>query len=212
MQGTTKRLILLVLVAVLLQSCYTLLHPPETLPLTVTSVVTEPAMVTSLGGSGYYGWDPYWEPVLPFTSYHRGYGASYYSPYNYYDYHHPYYAPVYVGSEETTPIAGRKYDRDDQLGGSRDRELNSSGASSGSSGGQTSVGLNNGLSTAAPAVSSPVVKTSVVKSPRPSVGNNKSGREVKPIKQKRTSPPPPKNKDSDNSDESSSKKRVRTRN
>ncbi len=215
MPGQPKRLLGLIVGTLLLQSCYTLLHPPETLPQTMTTVVTEQAMASSLGGAGVYGWDPYWEPALPFSSYHRGYGASYYSPYNYYDYQHPYYAPVYVVSENTDPAPARDFGRDDLQGGGRNRNLNSATVSSGTSGAGSGSSSSGGMSTAAPVISQPPVVT-----PQPpvrihprgaqEVRAGKANRETKPIRQKSVKPPK-KNSDKGGAGQETSKKRLRTR-
>lgn len=149
----------------LLQSCYTMLYPPQSLPQTITTVVSEPAMASTVGGVGMYGWDPYWEPALPFTSYHRGYGASYYSPYNYYDYHHPHYAPVYVIGETRDPAPARDFSRDEKQGGSRTREMNGTSApsNSGSKGG--SPVQEGGMSSASTPIVAPIIKNPVVSPP-----------------------------------------------
>ena len=192
-----KKIIGLFFMVAVLQSCYTMLYPPQTLPQTVTTVVSEPAMVSTIGGSGVYGWDPYWEPALPFTSYHTGYGASYYSPYNYYDYHHPHYAPVYVVSESRDPVPARVFNRDEIQGGSRVRERNDS-ASPSSSGSKTNpigigAGIGNGMSSAA----SPIIKPNpsdpvVIQPPRtkkPRVEYAKPViKNVKPVKEKKSKP------------------------
>ncbi|MBT4033494.1 MAG: hypothetical protein HOB84_10635 [Candidatus Marinimicrobia bacterium] len=219
-----KKIIMVFLLIVVLQSCYTMLYPPQTLPQTMTTVVSEPAMVSTIGGSGMYGWDPYWEPALPFTSYHTGYGASYYSPYNYYDYHHPHYAPVYVVSETRDPAPARGFDRDEKQGGSRVRERNnsSSPASSGNKGNTGSIG--GGMSSAAspiinPTISDPVViRAPIIKKSRnddakPIIKNVKPVKVNKP-KPVKTSKPQAvkKQKKSEKSDPPPPKKRTRTRN
>lgn len=211
MRGKSKRLLLLIFGAMLLQSCYTLLYPPETLPQTVTTVVTEQAMASSLGGSGFYGWDPYWEPALPFTSYHRGYGASYYSPYNYYDYHHPYYAPVYVVSEAPDPSPARDFSRDDQQGGGRSRDVN--GASVSSGGG---VSSSSGISTAAPVIKKPVKNPVAVTPPRLRQTTPSDRKVVQPRQRVKTSTsqkvkPPTKSNDKSGSESDTPPKRTRTR-
>ena len=195
-----------------LQSCYTMLYPPQTLPQTITTVVSEPAMVSSIGGSGMYGWDPYWEPALPFTSYHRGYGASYYSPYNYYDYHHPHYAPVYVVSETRDPVPARDFNRDEKLGGSRVRDLNGSSSTSGSGNKAGSIDQGSGMSSAASGIITPVIKNPVVTPPKriktkapQNVAADPPKKKIKQVKpnkpkpvkkqkkvEKSDSPPPPK--------------------
>ncbi len=230
MLGKGKKVFVLIAGILLLQSCYTLLHPPETLPQTVTTVVTEQAMASSLGGTGLYGWDPYWEPALPFTSYHRGYGSSYYSPYNYYDYQDPYYAPVYIVGETSDPAPARQFGRDDQLGGARNRQLNGAATASSSDNDQGGKRTAIGMSAAAPVSQAPV-KNPIIKSPPTQktspISNRevvrpgrtvkpiqkekiKPGRTVKPIKSKKIKPSQ-KNKDKSDSDQSSPKKRVRTR-
>ncbi len=157
-----NRLVVVILMTVALQSCYTMLYPPQTLPQTTTTIISEPAMVSSIGGSGMYGWDPYWEPALPFTSYHTGYGASYYSPYNYYDYHHPHYAPVYVVSETRNPEPGRDFDRDEKQGGSRLRERNDFSPTSGSGSKGSTGGIGSGMSSAASPILQPVISEPVI--------------------------------------------------
>ena len=217
MRGKSIKILLLLSAFIMLQSCYTLLYPPETLPQTVSTVVSEQAMASSLGGVGAYGWDPYWEPALPFTSYHHGYGSSYYSPYNYYDYQHPYYAPVYIVGEGADPLPGRQFGRDDKQGGGRDRQRNSVPAGSGSknSGGVSPVGI--GSSTANPIIQDPPVKNPIVIPPAKSKSTIVRDREtVRPIKKNRPvriekSQPPKENKEKSGSDNKSSKKRVRTR-
>ena len=218
-----SKLIMVFFMVVVLQSCYTMLYPPQTLPQTSTIVVSEPAMVSTIGGSGMYGWDPYWEPALPFTSYHTGYGASYYSPYNYYDYHHPHYAPVYVVSETRDPAPARDFDRDEMQGGSRVRERNdfSSPASSGNKG--SSGGIGSGLSSAAspivkPIISDPVViKPPIIRKPRnndakPAINRSKPVKVNKPKPAKSTkSKAVKKQKESEKSDQPPPKKRTRTR-
>lgn len=214
---------LVILMVLALQSCYTMLYPPQTLPQTVTTVVSEPAMVSTIGGTGVYGWDPYWEPALPFTSYYTGYGASYYSPYNYYDYHHPHYAPVYVVSETSTPAPGRDFDRDEKQGGSRVREPNPPPASSNLGSKAGSTGLGSSMSTAtAPIIQpastkSPVIKSPVrgntevkpVSPPKKKVRSN-TGNKQKPVKV--TKSKSVKNtKESKKSDPPAPKKRTRTR-
>ena len=211
MLGKSKRLLMLIFAAMLLQSCYTLLYPPETLPQTVTTVVTEQAMASSVGGSGIYGWDPYWEPALPFTSYHRGYGASYYSPYNYYDYHHPYYAPVYVVSEEPDPSPARDFGRDEQQGGSRSRDLNSLPASSGSG-----VSSSRGISTTAPVIKYPTKDPVAVSPPSLKQTTPSDRKVVQPRQRVKTSSnkkvtPPAKSNNTGGSESDTPKKRTRTR-
>ncbi|NQV13897.1 hypothetical protein HQ531_00460 [bacterium] len=215
MGAKPKRLFLLLISVFLLQSCYTLLHPPATLPQTVTTVISDPIMTTTLGSSGGYGWDPYWEPALPFTSYHRGYGASYYNPYNYYDYNHPHYAPVYIVGEEASPLPAREYGRDDRQGGSRDRGINiPDGSDAPSNSGESSSG---GMSTAAPEISgSNNVDPPIVP---PNKSRNRRNTKIK-IPSKETTPvikndkpkPPPNSKNTDNSKkEPPPKKRLRSR-
>ncbi len=203
----------------LLQSCYTLITPPATTPYTTTTVTSAPAMASTVGGVGAYGWDPYWEPTLPFTSYHRGYGASYYSPYNYYDYNHAYYTPVYVVGEVRDPEPARDFNRDDNLGGSRNRErLPEPVVSSARSSSGTAIG--SGVSVAAPAIIAPVKPTPVKPRPvstipsKPSVSKPREASrpkvETKPIKVNR-SKPVEKKQESKTSDPPASKKRTRTR-
>jgi len=216
MHSMIKKLSFVLPALLVLQSCYTLLHPPETLPQTVTTTTAEPVLAATLGGPGFYGWDPYWEPALPFTSYNRGYGASYYSPYNYYDYRDPYYAPVYVVHETPDPRPGRNYERDDPQGGTRVREQNPASTALGNAGsgsGSTSVG--NGMSTAVPVVAAPPVTDPVVIQPvkpqHPRERHSSAAqREVKQvvIKQPR---PPRKSVDSSKTDSDAPRKRVRTR-
>ena len=152
---------LLIVTLLALQACYTVVTPPETLPETVTQVVSSPVYVSSIGSPGLSGWDPYWEPSLAYTGYYGGYGgygASYYSPYNYYDYHHSYYAPVYGGHGGYTtpePVTGRGYDRDEPLGSGRDRQSNSGVTSVPASKLGSSVGA--GMSTVAPLMPAPVI-------------------------------------------------------
>jgi hypothetical protein len=121
MNRITQSLLTILLLTGLLQSCYTMLNPPLTLPETVSNMISEPVIVSSLGGSGYYGWDPYWEPVLPYTNYNRGFGNSYYSPYNYYDYHHSYYRPIYVTTDNSIAVQGRDFGRGQNQGAGRER-------------------------------------------------------------------------------------------
>ena len=160
------KLLLVIFMVGVIQSCYTMLYPPQTLPQTVTTVVSEPAMVSTIGGTGMYGWDPYWEPALPFTSYHRGYGASYYSPYNYYDYHHPHYAPVYVVSETRDPAPARDFNRDEKQGGSRVREMNGSSAPASTGSKSGSQGLRSGMTSGSSGVISPIIPPPVVTPPK----------------------------------------------
>ncbi|NQV42740.1 MAG: hypothetical protein HQ506_10315 [Candidatus Marinimicrobia bacterium] len=213
----------LFLMVVTLQSCYTMLYPPQTLPQTVTSVVSEPAMVSTIGGSGMYGWDPYWEPALPFTSYHTGYGASYYSPYNYYDYHHPHYAPVYVVGESRQPAPARDFDRDEKQGGSRTRERNNSSSLSGSGSKGNTVGLGSGMSSATSPIVKPIINDPIVNQPVKIYSPR--NKEVKPVVNKvkptKTNKPKPvnasqskavkKQQASEKSDSPPPKKRTRTR-
>jgi hypothetical protein len=219
-----KKILMMFLMVAVLQSCYTMLYPPRTLPQTVTTVVSEPAMVSTIGGSGVYGWDPYWEPALPFTSYHTGYGASYYSPYNYYDYHHPHYAPVYVVSESRDPTPARDFDRDEMQGGSRLRERNDASSLSGSGSKGNTVGLGSGMSSAASPVIMPIITDPVVIQPpiiykprndeaKPVIKN------VKPVKVKKSKPAKTpkakavkKQEASEKSDSPPPKKRSRIRN
>lgn len=161
MQVKQKKLIVIIFGILMLQSCYTLVDPPQTLPQTVTTIISEPAMASSIGGAGVYGWDPYWEPALPFTNYHRGYGASYYSPYNYYDYHHPYYAPVYISGEVRTPAPAREFGRDDPQGGGRARDRIGSGTASSSKGGYENPEPSGGVSSAGSGIISTVNPTPV---------------------------------------------------
>lgn len=199
---------LLLLSVLLLHSCYTLLNPPQTLPQTLSTVTTEVAMGSSLGGSVFSGWDPYWEPVLPFTNYYRGYGASYYDPYNYYDYHDPYYAPVYVKGEKATPIKGREFGRDDKQANNRIRDPKNT------SNGQLSGGSSVGLSTAAPAISIPAVtqpkpqpkKQAAIKSVPVA---RESKREIKA--KVKAQPKSQKKKEPEKADSSTKKTRTRTK-
>jgi len=211
-----RPIILLLLLAVL-QSCYTMLYPPQSLPQTYTTTVTEPVVVSSIGGTGMYGWDPYWEPALPFTSYYMSYGASYYSPYNYYDYHHPHYAPVYIVGESSPREPARDFDRDEKQGGSRVRERHD-GATVGRPGGGQNPPAGDGFSTGGSAIVNPPV------SQPPLVAPSRTRQpEVKPV----ATPPkvtsrPPKTakpeqvKESDSStktaDAPAPKKRLRIRN
>ena len=213
----TKLIVVLLMVAIL-QSCYTMLYPPQTLPQTITTVVSEPAIVSSIGGSGMYGWDPYWEPALPFTSYHRGYGASYYSPYNYYDYQHPYYAPVYVVSETRDPVPARDFNRDEKQGGSRVRDLNGSSVPSSSSSKSGSMGQGSEMSSAASGAIAPIIKNPVVTLP-PKKNKTKAPQNVvadpprKRVKQVKINSPKPvkKQKEVKKSDSPPPKKRTRNR-
>jgi len=216
-----SRLIMVILLVTVLQSCYTMLYPPQTQPETVTTVVSEPAMVSTIGGTGVYGWDPYWEPTLPFTSYHTGYGASYYSPYNYYDYHHPHYAPVYIVGESSDPAPARNFDRDEKQGGSRVRERNNSITADHSGSGGKSADLGNSMSTGtSPIIIKPVEPKKVL----PPIKTNQS--EVKPVITPRKNVQPPKvskpakvskpvkvkqTKKSSTTDSTPPKKRTRTR-
>lgn len=216
----TKVILTITLVAVL-QSCYTMLNPPQTQPETVTTVVSRPAMVSTIGGGGIYGWDPYWEPALPFTSYHTGYGYSYYSPYNYYDYHHPHYAPVYIVGESSDPDRTRDFDRDEKQGGSRVRERNNTPTSGSSGSGDTSVGLGSGMSTGTSPIITQPVKPAII---APPVRTNRS--EVKQVVAPKKNVQPPKTtkpakvtksvkvrqtKESTKTDSPPPKKRTRTR-
>jgi len=220
-----NKFILMVLMVVILQSCYTMLYPPQTLPQTVTTIVSEPAMVSTIGGTGMYGWDPYWEPTLPFTSYHTGYGASYYSPYNYYDYHHPHYAPVYVVSETSDPAPARDFGRDEKQGGLRVRELNPPVVPSNVSIKSGPTGLGSSMSSTTSPIITPVTKAPVViKSPVRRNSEVKSVRQpkknvrpststkTKPIKQNKEVKSVRKKKESKQSDPPPPKKRTRTRN
>jgi len=216
------KIIFSVLTVVVLQSCYTMLYPPQTQPETLTTMVSEPAMGSTFGGTGAYGWDPYWEPALPFTSYYSGYGASYYSPYNYYDYHHPHYAPVYVVGESAVPEPARDFNRDDKQGGSRLRVRNGTSVPASISGQGNSTGDRGGLSTAAAPIVAPV-------KPKPTIGSvapikSKETKAVKPAPKKYT-PAQPKSKpaksreaksvksskESKKSDSPAPKKRTRSR-
>ena len=183
MQVKQKKIFILIVGISLLQSCYTMVNPPQTLPQSVTTIISEPAMASSFGGAGVYGWDPYWEPALPFTNYHRGYGASYYSPYNYYDYHHPYYAPVYISGEVNTSAPGREFGRDDPQGGARDRELTGSGTVSGSSGRNGSTGQESGMSSTGPGIILPVTPPSVSNPPYKTVVSDKTSNAAPPSQQ-----------------------------
>lgn len=215
------RSITVILFVAMFQSCYTMLHPPQTQPETVTTVVSEPAMVSTIGGTGVYGWDPYWEPTLPFTSYHTGYGASYYSPYNYYDYHHPHYAPVYIVSETSDPAPARDFDRDEKQGGSRIRERNNSVTADNSGSGGSSSGPGNGMSTgSSPIITQPEKRKEVI----PPIKTERA--EVKPVITPKKKVQPPKvtkpakvtktvkvkqKKESTKTDSPPPKKRTRTR-
>ncbi len=204
-----NRLVFLLLLGVILQSCYTVIYAPETLPQSVTSVTSEPAMASSLGGSGAYGWDPYWEPVLPYTGYYNSgyassyYGSSYYNPYNYYDYQHSYYQPVYINSEETTPVTGRSYGRESSRSTGRTREAKTPKPSS--NGGS--------LSTASPAISAPAVTTPVVTSrKRPSSSSNTSARRVnRGTTRVRNETPKTETRESSSTEQEAPKKRKRTK-
>ncbi len=213
------KLLLVILMVGVIQSCYTMLYPPQTLPQTVTTVVSEPAMVSTIGGTGMYGWDPYWEPALPFTSYHRGYGASYYSPYNYYDYHHPHYAPVYVVSETRDPAPARDFNRDEKQGGSRVREMNGSSvpASTGSKSG--SQGLRSGMTSGSSGVISPIIPPPVVtpqkenktKTPQKMVADPPKKTRTKQVKVTKPQPKPVKNQKETQKSDTPSQKRTRVR-
>ena len=218
MKQSSYKLFVLFLTIGLLQSCYTLIYPPQSQPQTVTTVVSEPAMASTVGAVGGYGWDPYWEPALPFTSYHQGYGASYYDPYNYYDYHHPRYAPVYVVSETTDPSPAREFRRDESQGGSRTRALNGTANTSGSGTSKAGslVGIGSGLSTSSPAIIAPITKNPVVTTPvkRKPEKRMLTSPPKKNIKQAKVSPPKPvkKSKEADKpKSPPPEKKRTRTR-
>lgn len=217
MRKTSQRLFLIVSSLIFLQSCYTMLHPPKTLPSSVTTIISEPIITTSLGSSGAFGWDPYWEPALPFTSYHRGYGASYYNPYNYYDYHHPHYAPVYIISEESSPTLPRDFNRDDLQGGSRNRVINPLEGSSASNNPGGSNGGND-KPTAGPLIDVPAPNIPPVIAPtnprdNRRARNNIPNKEVKAIKKNDVPKRPGNKKNTDNSEKDPPpKKRTRTRN
>jgi len=219
MMKRNKKWILVAGLVLMVQSCYTIVNAPDTLPETVTQTISQPVYTSSIGSPGVYGWDPYWEPSLAYTPYYGGYGASYYSPYNYYDYHHSYYAPVYGsgGSYVSEPVAGRGFDRDATQGGSRDRQQRSetSSQSGEKGGGYSGAG---GASSVAPILPNPVVSQPAPSKPihPTNVAGSKRTRDVKPsqsgkigstkeIKETTTSQTTqPDKKDS-------SKKRVRTR-
>ncbi len=218
MSGKTK-FVFVLLGMLALQSCYTLVYPPKTLPESITTIVSEPAMASSLGSSSMYGWDPYWEPVLPYTNYHRGYGASYYDPYNYYDYHHHYYTPVYVEGEDVIPVAARKFDREDRQGSTRVRESRNSTSSqphSTSSEVLTSSAPASKPEKSAPAISRPI-KTSVKsKSVKSEPSKRKTQSEVKPVTRTKTksepkSPPPKKSPSKKDKQSSENSSRTRTK-
>lgn len=178
-----NKIFTIIIGVLMLQSCYTMVNPPQSLPQSVTTIISEPVMASSIGGAGVYGWDPYWEPALPFTNYHRGYGASYYSPYNYYDYHHPYYAPVYVSGEVNSPAPGREFGRDDPQGGGRNREMTGSRTASGSGGSAGGAGNETGMSSAEPGIISPVKPTPVTNPPYKTVVSDKASNAAPPIRQ-----------------------------
>lgn len=193
-----------------LQSCYTMLNPPKTLPETVSNVISEPVVVSSIGGSGYYGWDPYWEPVLPYTNYYSSYGRSYYSPYNYYDYHHSYYRPIYVVDDDPVPVEGREFSRDEKHSGRRNRTVKPDGNLNASAAGSVS---------SSPPASSPPTSTPILAPPKPRrlkevKINNEPAKSSSSSKQKRVrstkSTSSSKKKDSSSS-ASSKKTRKRTR-
>lgn len=186
-QNVYKRLPVLLLIF-LLQSCYTLLHPPATQPYTKTTRVVEPAMASSLGGSGAYGWDPYWEPGLPFTSYSRQYGGSYYSRYNYYDYQDDYYAPVYIVGETETPKIGREFNRDDEQGGSRNREQRASMTTASAGSSPISTGVMAPAQSQTEVAPSPVIPPAAVSQPTKPVKRRvvTERKEVRPVKTKKT--------------------------
>jgi len=211
MKGKNKILILLPAI-LFLQSCYTLLNPPATLPESYSTVTTEVAMGSSLGGSVFTGWDPYWEPVLPYTNYQRGYGASYYNPYNYYDYRNPYYAPiynpVYIKGEKAPSVKGRSYGRADDQGSDRLREPKSTTS------GQVMGNNSGGFSTAAapisiPVVTNPTVQTDKQRSLKSAPAARETQRAVKSVKQVKSQPG--KKKDTEKTESSSRNKRSRTR-
>jgi hypothetical protein len=52
MQVKQKKIFILIVGISLLQSCYTMVNPPQTLPQSVTTIISEPAMASSFGG----GW------------------------------------------------------------------------------------------------------------------------------------------------------------
>lgn len=208
-----------VLMLTVIQSCYTVVNAPATLPETVTTTISGPVYASSGGVASVYGWDPYWEPSLAYTPYHRSYGASYYNPYNYYDYQHSYYAPVYGGGDyEATPVAGRGYDRDDQQGGSRNRQSNggSTALAPIKSGGMPAVGV----STASPVTPNPVIVPPPTKTIHPqNVEGSKRTRDVKPsqsgkvgsTKQVKESARSKKSTESSKESTEPTKKRFRTR-
>ncbi|MCF7823993.1 MAG: hypothetical protein K9N35_07435 [Candidatus Marinimicrobia bacterium] len=176
MRNKFKTSILLISI-LMLQSCYTLIYPPQTLPATST-VTTEFVEGSTVNVVGYSDWDPYWEPVLPYTNYYRGYGASYYDPFNYYDYHHPYYAPVYVTSEEPRPIKGREIGREDEQISDRIRDQKNS--TNGAVGGYVAP-------TSIPQVSTiPVVSTPVVKNPKIEIKKSPIKKQTPPDRKTKT--------------------------
>ncbi|MCF7807616.1 MAG: hypothetical protein K9M49_07860 [Candidatus Marinimicrobia bacterium] len=177
MKRPVKILFLIVLVGALLQSCYTMLYPPKTLPETVTTVISEPVYVSSVGGGGMYGWDPYWEPVLPYTNYYSGYGRSYYNPYNYYDYHHSYYRPVYVKAEEPRQVPGREYGRDDKDAGQRQRTVKP--------GPLGNTGLSSSPPTQAPILTQPVSQPTTRAKLKEVTSSSSSSQSQPTVKQKR---------------------------
>lgn len=204
MKKSLKILFLVLMVGTFMQSCYTMLNPPKTLPETVSTVISEPVYVSSIGGGGMYGWDPYWEPMLPYTNYRSGYGSSYYNPYNYYDYHHSYYRPVYVKAEEPRKVQGREYGRDGKDAGSRQRTIKP--------GPLGNTGISSSPPTQAPVISQPVKQPSArakMKEVKSSSGSSKSNTTVK-TKRVRSSSSSSKSKSTEKKTDSS-KKNTRTR-
>jgi len=207
MRGKIKILILFSGI-LFLQSCYTMLNPPQTLPQTYNTVTTQVVGGSSIGGSVYSGWDPYWEPVLPYTDYYGGYGATYYSPYNYYDYHHPYYAPVYIQSDQATPVIGRTYGREDKQGSDRLRDSKSSTNSQ-------PIGIGaGGVSTAAPAASTPVViKPNAPDNKNPALRNARPSRDTKRVNKRvqKPNPQPVKQEEPEKTEQADENQRTRTK-
>lgn len=203
MKRSAKIWLLIILVGALMQSCYTMLNPPKTLPETVSTVISEPVYVSSVGGGGMYGWDPYWEPTLPYTNYYSGYGRTYYNPYNYYDYHHSYYRPVYVISEEAQRVVGREYGRDEKNNGNRERTVKPGPL------GNTSV--SSSPPTAAPILSQPVTQPTARAKMREVKSSSSSSKSKPAVKQKRVRSTNSGNNQSTESTTESSKKNSRSR-
>lgn len=159
---TLKKMLLVLGLTILLSSCYTMLYPPATAPITQTTITTETVGSSSLGGY-YSGWDPYWVPSLQYTGYYYDRWSSYYDPYNYYDYHHSHYTPIYIVGEERKKQPSRDYSRDEEIGDDRDRDrkiddvvnkdkapVSSSSAFPGSGFGSASTSIGNSKSQPAP--------------------------------------------------------------